>query len=268
MKLLSYAAIAIGLSALPVSAASVLVGSSDGTIAQLDTDTGTLSNAFDAGNYSWFDIAIDNSGTGYGINGGSELYSININTQSVAKIGNTGRTVNGLAFGDGGALYGTGGGNLYSLNTGNGAASVVGSGVGGNFNSSGDIAFAGGTTFYGTSTSNCGNVGSGLGGDCLWSIDAVTGLGSAVGGTGVGSVYGLALTGGTLFGLSSANNAYSLDTSDGTATFLTAYNLSGSTFGAGVPPSAVVPVPASLPLLLGGLLGFGAVARARRKRQG
>lgn len=108
-----------------MSAASVLVGSSDGTIAELDTTAGNLSNAFDPGNSSWFDIAIGNFGTGYGINNGGQLYSININTQNVGFLGNTGATVNSLAFGAGGMLYGTCGGNLYSLNTGNGAATAV-----------------------------------------------------------------------------------------------------------------------------------------------
>lgn len=262
MKFLTYAVAALGLTALPVSAASVLVGSSNGTIAELETTTGTLSNSFDPGNYSWFDIAVDNSGNAYGINGGTQLYSIDLVGQNVSFLGNLGATVNGLAFGAGGTLYGTGGGSLFTLNTGNGAATSVGA-VGGNFASSGDIAYAGGNTFYGTSSAACGGIG-----DCLWSIDATSGAGAAIGATGVRQVYGLALTGGTLFGLSSANNAYSINTATGAATHLTGYSLPGGTYGAAVPPAAVVPVPASLPLLLGGLFGFGVIARSRRKHQG
>lgn len=250
------------LTAAAASAASVTVGTLAGEIATVDTTTGAVTNSFNPGVGGWFDVAINNGGTAYGVVSGSTLYSLDLGAQTASNIGSTGAFINGLAFGSGGGLFGTGGNGLYSIDTGTGSASLIGAGVGGSFLSSGDIAYAGGTTFYGTSASGCG----GIGGDCLWSIDSATGLGTIIGSTGVNQIYGLGIVGGTLFGLSSANDVYSIDTTTGAAEFLTAYTVAGSTGGAAVPPSTVapIPVPASLPLLAAGLAGFGFTARRKR----
>lgn len=257
-QLLSGTAVLLAM-AMPASAASVLVGSSDGTIAEVDTSNGAVSNSFDTGTQNWFDIAVDNDGNAFGVDLGSTTWSIDLGTQSATSLGATGAFINGLAFGAGNTLYGSGDNNLYTIDTVSGGATVVGTGVGGNFFSSGDIAFAGGS-FFGTSSNSCG----GIGGDCLWSIDATSGVGTAIGDIGVSSVFGLALTGGTLFGLSSDDNIYTINTSTGAGTLATGFTLSGATNGAAVPPSAVIPVPAALPLLATALFGLGWVGRRRR----
>lgn len=258
MKKLISATVIMAVSTISASASTVLVGSSNGTIAEVDTSTGVVSNAFDAGNFNWFDIAVNNAGTAYVNDKGGTLYSVDLGLQSVTLVGGHGAFVNGLAFGGGNTLYGTGGGLLYTIDTSTGAASQVGSGVGSGFNSSGDIAFAGNNQLFGTSTGGCGG-----GTDCLYSIDAITGAGSLVGAIGVQNVYGLAVQGGVLFGLSSDDNIYKINTTTGAGSLATGYNVAGATNGAAVQPSTV-PVPASLPLLLGGLAGLVFLRRRRK----
>ncbi|MEP0962400.1 MAG: VPLPA-CTERM sorting domain-containing protein [Roseobacter sp.] len=245
------------------SAATITVGTIAGTIATVDTTSGDIKTSFNPGVGGWFDIAINNAGTAIGIVRGSGVYSIDLGAQSATSLGSSGAFINSLAFGNGESLFGTGNNGFYSVNTTTGAASLVGSGVGAGFRSSGDIAYGGGTTFYGTSSGNCG----GIGGDCLWSIDSTTGAGSIIGSIGVNDVYGLGIVDGLLFGLSASNAAYSIDTTTGAGTFLTSYSVAGVTGGAAVPPSAVtpIPVPASLPLLTVGLGGLVIVARRRRR---
>ena len=63
MKKLISATVIMAVSTISASASTVLVGSSNGTIAEVDTSTGVVSNAFDAGNFNWFDIAVNNAGT-------------------------------------------------------------------------------------------------------------------------------------------------------------------------------------------------------------
>lgn len=235
----------------PAYPASFLVNSNGGTIAEVDTTTGNLSNAFDAG-LVFFDIAIDDLGTGYGVTNTNVLYSIDLGAQSTSFIGNTGFLQAGLAFEFGG-LFGSGGNNLYSIDSTTGVATIVGPGVGGNFNSSGDIAFAGGDLFYATSSNSCDGIG-----DCLWTIDANSGVGTIVGATGFDDLVGLVFIDGELFGTSASdNNIYLLDTITGAGTFVNSYDFGADfTFGAAVAPSSVAPIPVnpSLPLLISGIL--------------
>lgn len=242
----------------PAYSASFLVNSSGGTIAEVDTATGNLSNSFDAG-VVFFDIAIDDFGTGYGVSSTNGLYSIDLGAQTTSFIGNTGSLQAGLAFEFGG-LFGSGGNNLYSINTSTGLATVVGSGVGGTFNSSGDLAFAGGDLFYATSSNSCGGLG-----DCLWTIDANTGVGTIVGATGINDLVGLVFVEGELFGMSAGDsNIYLLNTSTGAGTFVNSYDFGTDfTYGAAIAPSSVAPIPVSpsLPLLGAGILLLGLMRR-------
>lgn len=256
--------LSLGLTALmasPALAGTVLVGSLNGNISSVDTATGVNSNTFDTGSQSWFDLAIDSGGNVYGSNGGSSLYSIDTIGHSSSFIGGHGTFVNALAFSSSDILFGAGGGSLFTINTTTGQATTVGSGIGGGYSSSGDIAFGAGGVLYGTSQGSGCNSGN----DCLFSIDTTTGIGSLIGDIGYSSVYGLAYVDGTLFGMSSGNTLISLDTSTGAGTLGLSYALSGGTGGGAVIAPSAVPIPASFPLLLsviGGLGFFG-----RRKKQ-
>lgn len=256
-KLVLAAAIAVPF-ALPATASSLLVGTLGSDIAEVDTTTGAVSNSFNTGVGSWFDIAVNNAGVAFGAVNGRELYEIDLTAQSASLIGTLGSFINSLAFGPGGTLYGTGGNSFYSIDTGTATETLIGA-VGGTFSSSGDLALAPGNKMFATS------IGSGNG-DTLWEIDIATGAGTEIGATGVSELFGLGIQGGTLFGTSTSNELYTIDTATGTATFVAAYAGLGSTGGAAVPPSTVppIPVPAALPLMVAGLGALGLAARRRR----
>jgi len=230
----------------PSTGATIIVGGSNGTVASLDTSANTILGSYDAGP-AWFDIAVNNTGDVYGTTG-QALYSIDVANEAVGlRLGNH-SFVNSLAFDDSDVLFGAGGGNLYTLDLATGSSNLVGA-VGGNFNSSGDIAFDQKGKLFASSLSGCEG-----GSDCLFSIDTSTGVGSAIGPIGYNNVYGLARIGGTLFGLTEANQLLSIDTLSGSGTLLGSYSINGLTYGAAVPSNvSVVPVPASMLLLLAGI---------------
>ncbi|WP_162933046.1 VPLPA-CTERM sorting domain-containing protein [Roseovarius sp. EL26] len=243
--------------AAPSFAASVFVGSSNGTIGTLDTDTGVLSGAYDAGP-GWFDIAVDSSGDVYGTTG-SSLYSIDVDNSAQGVLLGGHSALNGLAFDDSDTLFGSGGNRLFTLDTTTGASTVVGN-VGSGFSSSGDLAFSASGVLFGTSNGGCSG-----GGDCLFSIDAVTGVGTYIGDIGFSAVFGLSRIGSTLFGMTASDQLISIDMGTGAGTLIDTYNISGQTYGAAVPASAAtIPLPAGGWLLLS---GFGALAAARRRRK-
>lgn len=63
----------------------------------------------------------------FGVDTGENLYSINLGTAAATLIGNTGAFLEGVAITSDGSLYGTdAGGNLYSISTSTGAATLIG----------------------------------------------------------------------------------------------------------------------------------------------
>jgi hypothetical protein len=89
------------------------------------TPVGTLTGAGFGSAASYFDIRSDDAGHVYMLNGSDTLYTINLTNLQVTLVGTIGFTVYNLDF-ENGTLYGfTNGKQIISINTTNGAGTVV-----------------------------------------------------------------------------------------------------------------------------------------------
>ncbi|MDP2324688.1 MAG: alpha/beta fold hydrolase, partial [Gammaproteobacteria bacterium] len=142
----------------------------------------------------------------------AHLYKITPN--GAQRMGATNVTLNALAFAPDGSLFGAGGGALYRIqNPSTGTATRVGD-FGGNYRSSGDIAFGPEGKLYGT-------VNGAASTDALVEISAATGaVTRLVGPTGQTDVYGLAVLDGVLYGATSAGRILRISTETGAATVI------------------------------------------------
>ncbi|NEQ46471.1 MAG: PEP-CTERM sorting domain-containing protein [Leptolyngbya sp. SIOISBB] len=236
-------------------AATSYLGSSTGSFGTVDTDTGVFTEIGNTGQF--FDIATLNETTGYGITSSGNLFEIDLATAGTTLLGNAGSFINGLGFDDSGNLFGTGNGSLFSLDLGTGAASTVGSGVGSPFSSSGDIAYDG-SQFFATSNDGANN--------SLWSINAITGVGTRIGDIGFESVFGLTYQDSTLFGFTASGDILTINTTTGAGLDIAdVTGLPGFVTGASPTVATAVPEPTSLL----GLLAVGALvtgAAVKRKQ--
>lgn len=201
------------------------------------------------------DIAFDPSGNLYGIDFNS-LYSVSQSTAQATLIGSLGAhsgTANALVFGADGTLY-MAGSTLYKVNTGTGASTALGSGIG--FQSAGDLAFVGGQLFMAASNNH------------LVKIDTTTGTGGDIGNIGVAGVFGLATPDNTtLYGMA-GQTVFTINTLNAAAGPTVTFNPSlgfaaGSAFRteSGGPS---VPEPGSVVLFGAAAIAAG-VARRRNK---
>jgi hypothetical protein len=135
---------------------------------------------------AWFDVAIL-GGRWFVIDGAGTLDELFPMTNQVKASFHV-PAANSLGAGPDGFLY-EAGSEVYRIHPNTGIASLVGSLPSG-YASSGDVAFFGGQIFVST---------DGPCGGALVQVDPTTGASSVLGGDGLGCVYGLASTGGTLF---------------------------------------------------------------------
>ncbi len=144
--------------------------------------------AFQSSTVGYITSALDPATFNYSNN----LYQFNLSTGTSTLITHTADTLSAIAFSSNGTLYGLGqlDGNLYTINTANGAMTTIGNvglSIGSTVNS---LAFSSGGTLYATID------------DALYSLNTSTGAATAIGdpamGTGFASVSGLAFTNGIL----------------------------------------------------------------------
>lgn len=243
-------------------AATIVVSTSNNALNFVDTDTVSVTNTVSVSGVSGFltDIAYDQNGNLYGVTF-QGLYSINTNTGTASHIGNFGgvSTINALTFDSAGNAYAAGyaNSNLYSIDVNTGGATSIGAIGGGFTGSAGDLAFAG-SDLFGVDEINP---------DRLFAIDETTGAGSAIGSSGLNSLYGLAYADGTMFGfhgnltdLYTINLATGLALSLGTIAGLTDnYELTGATAMV-----SVIPLPAALPMFGAALAGLALMRRFKK----
>lgn len=230
--------------------------------------------------------------------GGAQLATVDVATGATSVIGNTGGTaLTDIAFNPAGDLYGISFSNLYEVNQGTGALTLIGSlgSVTGTanalvFGADGTLYMAGSTLYkVNTSTGATTAIGSGIGyqsgGDLafigsdlfmasstnhLIDVNITTGAGSDVGSLGVANMFGLATPDNAILYGVAGQNVYSVDTSNGAATLQSTFspNLAGGAFGLAfrTESGASVPEPATIALV--GLALLGAVVGRWRAKIG
>ncbi|WP_299722372.1 VPLPA-CTERM sorting domain-containing protein [uncultured Tateyamaria sp.] len=245
------------------AATLLAVNDASNTLVSIDTDTSAVTTIGALGTgLSFGGLAYDgNSGTLYMVGGRSNnsLYTVDTGTGAATLVGSHGITdMFGLAFDTtNNVLYGSVfGGNtpLYTIDTATGAATAstpaMSARIGSlGYNSTND-------TLYGLSAGS---------GD-LFEIDRTSGAQTLLGNGGFVNNAGLAVddSTGIVFAADHSGNLFSYDPNNAFARTTLATGLgqlTGLTVLAEAPPA--VPLPAGLPLLIGGIAAFGFMRRRK-----
>lgn len=255
MSLIGATLLAFGT--LEAAIATSFISTSSGQIGTIDSSTATFDPIFDTPPF--LDIGINSQNDLFGVASGS-LYSVDLNTQMTAFIGNTEASLNSLGFDDTDVLYGTGSNGFYTIDLATGAASLV-SNISG-FNSSGDLAYdSTQEQFFATSGDFNPNTT-----DLLWSIQK-DGTATFIGELGFGNVFGLFFENDTLLGYTENRQQIFINPITGAGTLAgTVTGGTGLIFGAASSssPTTAVAEPASvLGLMVIGVLGCGGLLKRK-----
>lgn len=141
----------------------------------------------------------------------SQFLRLNPDTGAGVAVGVIGFSTNGLAVAADGTIYGAAVGQLIRINPVNGAGTLVGN-FGGGLTSSGDLAFDSNDVLYGALNSGATVV--------LAQINRNTGAATAIGPTGLNTVYGLAFFCCRLYGTSGSGELLDINVATGKATVI------------------------------------------------
>jgi len=253
----------VAFSAL-ASAGEVYINDSAGNLYAGNPATGVFSligNDANVNNEPMGDIDFTSNGQLWGIGYDNNLYSINAGTGAATLVGATGIGFVAGAAGDSfGNLYAGGTNNIYTINTATGAGTQVGAG-GGGYTVSGDLEFVG-STLYATSAETAS-------GGTLWQINQGTGFGTFIGETGFDAVWGLAYDtdNGIFYGYTSGGQEFTINPANlalDTAVNTNLPSLLGSNQLFGAAFGSAVPEPSTWATLLGGAALIAAFIIRRR----
>jgi len=179
------------------------------------------------------DLAVTPSGGLYAVSF-SALYSVNKSTAQatlVASVSGSGN--NALTFlANGNLLAADSGGELKTINPGNGAVITVGN-FGKGLSSSGDLVAVADGTMYGVSSTSAGG-GDASGNNLLLRVDTATGQATVVGPIGYGDVWGLAYVNAKVIGFTTSGKILQIDPQTGAGTLLASRSV--AFWGAGMSP--------------------------------
>ena len=179
-------------------------------------------------------------GTLYGVDSSSNLLVIDQATGSASSVvGNMGNAILGAKLSGSGTLFGYSNTELYTINTSNANASLVGAfGVPAGYYY--DATFNG-NMMYLQETNGAGGVSN------LYTVNTSTGLATLVGNIGY-EVFALDFEGSTLYGFTAGGQIVTINTTSGAGTFLAGQQQGSGVVYSDATASAAVPEPATLTL--------------------
>ncbi len=213
-------------------------------------------------------LAMMPNGQLFGSDYSGNIYQVNTSNGALTKVGTMNMTSPNLNVG----ITATGSGNmfglglnsntstdtLFSVNSKTGAATQVGSNNGTGMLLNGNIAGGTGNTLYATQ-------GGGSYGNGFYSINSTTGAATLLSSQNDGSVYGLGMYNGVMYGENTTGSIYSFNLATGAATLVSSYSTTNGWINASA-SVANTPEPGAIAMLIGTALSGAQFYRRSRKR--